>query len=397
MRSKTAVLLTFLIFSISLSAAATQKALYTFTGGLDGAQPYAGLVSDAAGNLYGVTEFGGLYDQGIVFELTPSPDGTWTESVLYNFTGHTDGGTPIGGLGIDGSGNLYGSTVNGGDPSAQCGTTFELSPSGGAWTFAVQRTFLGAPKDGCAPGADMGGGLTTVGGGRNNQGSAWDRTRMFSFGANGGSQPWGSVNSWGLGTAFNGGTHGLGTVYYLNFHCNAKPEKGGCAATVVPKHAFGGGKNGANPLGNLLNLAVNGEWVMYGTTYGGGIGNQGLVYQLTEKSNGGWTFKVLYRFSGSDGTNPGAGLIADSAGNLYGTTIWGGTDPGYGGTVFKLSPGVDKHNKKIWNLTTLYSFTYGEDGGEIYSGVIADAAGNLYGTTVYGGAYGQGVVYQITP
>jgi len=396
MRAKALVLLSFLILSISLASAATQKVLYSFSGKPDGSEPYAGLVADAAGNLYGVTEFGGLNDQGAVFELTPSPNGTWTESVLYSFAGYPDGAEPLGGLRIDGSGNLFGSAAIGGDRNAQCGTLFELSPSGSAWTFSLLHTFLGAPNDGCSPAADMAGGLTTVLGGQYDQGSAGrgPGSRMASFGGNGGSHPWGSVNSDYFGTAFDGGAHGLGlgTVYSLNFHCNNK-----CSTTAVPLHTFGvgksGTKNGAHPLGNLLNLTVSGVPVMYGTTSSGGTG-RGIVYQLTQQYPH-WIFKVLYRFSGSDGSYPGAGLITDAAGNLYGTTVFGGPDNS--GTVFKLTPGLDKHNKKIWNLTTLHSFSGGDDGGDVYSGVIADPAGNLYGTAISGGAYGQGVVYQITP
>ena len=132
MRPKTIVVLTFLLCSISSGNAATQKVLYAFTGGVDGNSP-SGVIFDPAGNLYGVTQFGGLYGQGTVFQLTPS-GGSWTETVLYNFTGGSDGFWPIGGLAIDEAGNLYGTAS--GDPSAQCGTVFKLAPSNSGWTFS---------------------------------------------------------------------------------------------------------------------------------------------------------------------------------------------------------------------------------------------------------------------
>ncbi|MGA9642193.1 MAG: choice-of-anchor tandem repeat GloVer-containing protein [Terriglobales bacterium] len=411
MRIKAAAILAFLILFIfiffiftAIAAAATQKVLYTFTGGADGAEPYAGLIFDPAGNLYGVTQNGGLYNGGTVFELTPSPGGAWTETVLYNFTGGSDGADPTGDLVMDASGNLYGTVVTGGDPSAQCGTAWELSPAQGAWTFAVKRTFLGGSKDGCGPLAgvtlDQYGRLaymTTTAGGQYGVGAAFGQF-MASFGVKRGGDPSGTVNSWGFGAAYNGGAHGAGTVYYLNFMCNdASPEKGGCFESIVPKHAFTGGKGGANPSGSLLE-ATAGEWnVMYGTTFSGGKYGKGTVYQLMQNAKGGATFSTLYNFSGADGENPNAGLAADAAGNLYGTTSSGGSDPGFSGTVFKLTPSVGKKGNVVWDCTTLYSFSGGDDGGDVYSGLVMDAAGNLYGTTNDGGAYGQGVVYEVIP
>jgi uncharacterized repeat protein (TIGR03803 family) len=130
---------------------------------------------------------------------------------------------------------------------------------------------------------------------------------------------------------------------------------------------------------------------MYGTTYSGGVGGAGAVYLLTESQYkyDVWLTSVLYSFSGPDGADPGAGLVMDTAGNLYGTTVFGGAD--LAGTVFKLTPGAN--NK--WTHTLLYSFTGGADGGQIYSGVVLDSAGNLYGTAAGGG--NGGVVYEITP
>ena len=108
---------------------------------------------------------------------------------------------------------------------------------------------------------------------------------------------------------------------------------------------------------------------------------------------GGWALSVLHSFSGLDGDGPGAGLIVDSAGNLYGTTLFGGANPGYAGTVFELTPGA----KNKWTEILQYSFSGGTDGGVITSGVVLDTAGNLYGTASTGGAHNQGVVYEVTP
>src|SRR5208337_613028 len=121
----------------------------------------------------------------------------------------------------------------------------------------------------------------------------------------------------------------------------------------------------------------------------------GTVYQLKECQTcfwgDIWNLSVLHSFSGPDGDGPWAGVVLDAAGNLYGTTQWGGTDPGYSGTVFKLTPGA----KNTWTQKVLYSFTGGTDGGIPTSGVVLDIAGNLYGTTKSGGTFNAGVVYEV--
>ena len=393
MRPKTVVVLTFLLFSISISHAATQKVLYAFTGGLDGNSPYAGVIFDPAGNLYGVTQAGGLYGKGTVFQLTPS-GGSWTETVLYNFTGFPDGDLPLGGLAIDEAGNLYGTAANDGDPVYQCGTVFKLSPSNSGWTFTVLHAFTGG-TDGCEPGSSLryGGGYlfgTTVNGGPSNQGTVFRLQTSggsyfnAAFALNNGNQPWGGFNSWSYGTTFNGGKYGLGNVYEWTYGHH-----------LVVKHVFNStGKAGRYPLGELLYENPAGVPKMYGTTYSGGVGGAGAVYLLTasQYQYDVWLTSVLHGFSGPDGANPGAGLVMDPAGNLYGTTVFGGS--GYSGTVFKLTPGA----KNKWTHTLLYSFTGGADGGQIYSGVVFDSAGNLYGTAAGGGPGGVGgVVYEVTP
>ncbi len=152
-------------------------------------------------------------------------------------------------------------------------------------------------------------------------------------------------------------------------------------------------KAGYSPMGDLtLNAGL-----VYGTTAYGGVGGYGAVYQLTPvyKQNGmGWKIVTLHGFSrhGTDGYSPWAGVIFDGAGNLYGTTQWGGTGAG-AGTVYRLTPGA----KNKWSETLLYSFNGEQDGGVPTGALVFDNAGNLYGTTSSGGAYNQGVVYKVTP
>jgi uncharacterized repeat protein (TIGR03803 family) len=149
----------------------------------------------------------------------------------------------------------------------------------------------------------------------------------------------------------------------------------------------------------LLNLYVGGVRTIYGTTSAGGVGGGGAVYRLTEiePNSDRWAIKVLHSFSTGDtqGWEPQAGLTADAAGNLYGTTSRGGDTDSDCGTVFKLSPG----NNNRWTYTVLYSFDYNnlEDGCYPHGGIVLDAAGNLYGTTSEGGWYTYGTVYRIIP
>lgn len=399
MRAKAIVALIFLLSFLSSSQAGTQKVLYTFTGGLDGGQPLqAGVIFDPSGNLYGVTQYGGAYGQGTVFQLIPNPSGAWTETVLHSFSGGPDGSQPQGGLAIDGAGNLYGTTSWGGDPSAGCGTVFKLSPSNSNWTLTVLHAFTNG-QDGCSPQADLflsyGYPLgTTAGGGSGSQGT------FFSLPTSGGERVWplrgtngefpGGLGffTWGTyGTAYFGGAQQAGTIFEVGWGTN-----------IATKHTFSTTNTmGYWPIGDLATQVIAGPagplGIMYGVTSWGGIGPYGTVYQLKESQStfDVWTISVLHSFSGPDGGSPWAGVVLDAAGNLYGTTQWGGPDPGYSGTVFKLTPGA----KNSWTHKVLYSFTGGIDGGDPTSGVVLDTAGNLYGTTNKGGAYNQGVVYEV--
>ena len=268
--------------------------LYTFTGGADGGNPYLGsLVFDQAGSLYGTAALGGNMTGpcaahqgcGVVFKLTRSGD-SWTESVLYSFTGGSDGFFPASGVTFDNKGNLYGTTVWGGyigpcSPSG-CGVVYELSPSNGGWTENVPYSFYGNAS---------------------------------------GSEPFGGVafDSQGnlFGTTFYGGKGG--TIYELS------PSKGGWTYGMVSNIPYGNG--------SLTGVAIDAADNLYGVLFSGSI------YEVS-KSGGGWTFTVLHNVSGSDGDEPEGLPVIDAAGNLYGTTVQGGTQcQPYGcGTAWQITP-----------------------------------------------------------
>ncbi len=183
------------------------------------------------------------------------------------------------------------------------------------------------------------------------------------------------------GTTYNGGGHGLGTVYKL------KPNPDGTYWTVSILHSFIG-TDGANPYGVIFDASGN----LYSTTNAGGAYGGGTVFELSPTASGDWTEKILGNFgSGEDGANPTVGLIFDASGNLYGTTNGGGAYGG--GTVFELSPTASGD----WTEKILYNLGSGEDGVNPTVGVIFDASGNIYGTTDEGGAYGGGTVFELSP
>jgi uncharacterized repeat protein (TIGR03803 family) len=368
----------------------TFKVLYHFRGGSDGANPYAGVILDKQGNLYGTTELGGAHGRGTVFQLTPSGS-DWAETVLYSFTGGTDGAYPSAGVIIDDAGNLYGATATGGDENCSCGTVFQLTPSASGWTLTTLYTFHGS--DGAYPGGGLTGRSgelsgTTTGGGSGfgtafelrPSGSTWTLGHVYRFNGSNGEEPWANLTPDGYGTTLRGGSSGSGKVFDLRY---------GHQIHVV--HSFSPtDKAGSHPMGGLIRDSAGN---LYGTTYAGSAHNLGAVFQMTPSLYlyDTWNMHVLHSFSGVDGALSAAGVVIDKAGNLYGTTTWGGADPGYAGTVFQLSPG------KPWTETVLHSFSGGSDGSKPYAGVVLDDAGNLYGTTYSGGTFGAGVVFQFTP
>jgi len=387
----------------------SENALYNFSGGNDPKLPYAGLVFDKTGNLYGTTELGGTNTQGTVFEITPNANGSWTETVLYNFTGSADGGQPYASLVFDTAGNLYGTTKFGGGTNCNqgCGTVFELTPGSGGWTETVLYTFSGS-SDGSEPSArlliDAAGNLygTTALGGNvgsvcssgcgtvfklTHGSSGWTQSVLYAFeGAADGTSPYAGLtfDTAGnlYGTAYAGGTSGDGTIFKLT------PGSSGWTETTL--HAFAGGADGKYPAGDLiLDPAGN----LYGTAFQGGSG-YGVVFELLPGSKGVFKERVLHTFGNSPASNPVAGLVMDTAGNLYGTTMLGADQSSCGGgcgTVFKLSPAT----RGAWPFKVIHVFGTGADGFHPSGDLVLDPAGNLYGTTQAGGAQGSGLVFEI--
>jgi len=361
----------FLILLVMTVAAQAQtySIIHNFTGGEDGAGP-GGLILDATGNLYGTTAGGGLSSQncadtcGVVFKLKSAGQG-WVLTPLYQFQGGSDGATPVGVVfGPDGT--LYGTTELGGMtcPSQTqygCGTVFNLSPSPTACKSAL---------------------------------CPWTETVLYRFagGSNDGAIPEGQVTfdqSGNLyGATYQGGIYTAncaqghdwcGTVFELS------PSDGGWTESLP--YTFTGGFDGSNPEAGLtLDAAGN----LYGTANSNGEHYDGTVFEL-KRSGSSWTEDTLYSFAGGDrGAYPAAGLIFDPAGNLYGTTEFGGNG---NGMVFELSP-----SGAGWFLNQTYAFVggFGLDGP--LAPVLRDSAGNLYGTTFeVGGGANVGEVFELSP
>jgi uncharacterized repeat protein (TIGR03803 family) len=319
---------------------ATEKVIHAFQGGSDGAGSYAGLISDGAGNAYGTTGGGGdgCSDGGCgtIFKLT----GDRAESVLYAFKGGSDGEGPLGALLLDGSGNLYGTTVSGGGTGCGgygCGTVFKLAPNGAE---TVLYAFQGG-SDGYQPGSNV----------------VMDSSGNL-YGTTGAGGTYNSICAEGCGTVFE-----------------VQPD-----GTKITFHQFQGGTDGVTPTGPLI-MDASGN--IYGTTGGGGgcslgTGGCGTVFKMTP----GGQESVLYAFQGgNDGLGPLGGVIMDGNGNLYGTTAF--VSDNCCGVVFEVPAGGGSEN-------VLYSFRGGSDGADPMAGVVRDDKGNLYGTTWVGGGSGNG-------
>jgi uncharacterized repeat protein (TIGR03803 family) len=327
--------------------------LYTFTGGSDGASPRSRVILGPDGNLYGETFAGGEQGCGVrgcgtVFQVRkscPGPVCHWTETVLYRFTGGTDGGEPTGDLLIDAAGRLYGTTEIGGKPHScgtlGCGTVYTLTSSGGTWTETVLYQFQGL-TDGAFP----------------NGGVIFDTAGNL------------------YGTTCCGGSHNSGTVFKLT--------SSGSGWTESLLYTFQGLTDGNEP---VTGLVFDTEGNLYGSTIFSGTGHGGTVFEMTP-SGGGWTFGVLYSTQGLQGAY--GTLMMDTGGNLYGTTFQDGLH--LLGAVFKLTQSGGR-----WTYSSFHDFTGGSDGELPLSNLVFDSSGNLYGTGALGGANGAGVVVEITP
>lgn len=330
--------------------------LYVFKGHRDGASPEGKLTLDAAGNLYGTTFYGGA-GEGTVFELSPTSDGGWTETVLHRFQGGKDGAFPLGGVALDSADNLYGATVNGGTGcSYSCGTVYELSPSSGGWTEKILHNFKGFFVDGDGAYPEGGVGIDTSG-------------NLFG------------TTLWG-GTGRCSGNGGCGTVFEV-----ARGTGGRWHERLV--YEFQGGNDGENPYGDV---AFDPSGNLYSTTTRGGSSSScGTVFQLKPKPRGSWTETILHRFL-CDKVGPGeGGVTLDTAGNIYGTASGGGSDYG---VIFKLESGTKE-------FSLLHSFTGNRDGAWPNDLILDSTGSYLYGTAYQGGIApnysGFGVVFKIAP
>ncbi len=400
------------ILSVTVAQAQSFQVLHNFTGGADGNQPYGGLAIDAAGRLYGTTigseqcytgcgnvyrfawrgsgwvltplyafrasndgsvptstvtiaadgtlygttaEGGGTDNYcfrgcGTVYRLQPpaqicpAPSCSWTEIILYAFHGDSDLTSPSGEVVFDGAGNLFGATYAGGPRSGfdGLGGVYELTPGQGQWSYQPIYEFAGSPNEGCS---ELGSLLL-------------DRA--------------GNI----YGTTSQCGAYGDGSVYELS--------RSGSGWNQSFFYSFGPSPDGGEPISGLISDAAGN---LYGTTPYGGLGGFGEVFQFSPIS-GGYTYSPIYNtFTG--GYGPSSKLAMDAAGNLYGTQYFGGANNQ--GMIFKLTPGNGG-----WTLTDLHDFT-GADGTQPFGTIVFDRNGNLYGTARFGGAYGDGVLWELTP
>jgi len=335
-----------LILALAATAAAqTFTVVHAFTGAGDGGIPMSGLTLGPGQSFYGTSSCCGS-GFGTVFKLKPAGTG-WILNTLYRFRGSGDGSSPFGRVAVAPDGTLYGTTFAGGAGygvcSGGCGTLFRLRPPVNA---PVSALYL------------------------------WNETVLYRFtGTADGGEPQGDLALDPAGELY-GTTYAPATVYEVS------QGAGGWSESVLYSpgnhDAFGG---------VIFDRSGN----LYGVSPLGGNGGLGAVYELSP-SGSGWTAQTIHSFTGQgDGMTPEAGLVIDSSGNLWGTTFY--SDSGYNGTVFEMSPASGG-----WTSETLYDlpFTTGAPGGPIDK-LLMDAAGNLYGTTYYGGAYGVGTVFELVP
>ena len=399
-----------LVVVVSLASSAiraqTMAVLHTF-GGPDGSDPAAGLVMDRGGNLYGTTYMGGTNDYGTVFKLSPER-GSWILTTLHRFQGGNDGANPVGRVVFGPDGALYGTTDQGG--IANNGTVFRLTPpatscssTGCPWTETVLYAFTGG-SDGAFPQAvdlafDAAGNIygTTYLGGRScliygqcgvvfklaKSGQHWTETTLYEFsGQPDAGPPIGGVafDSAGnlYGTTVYGGVYDGGALFELS------PAGSGWTETVL--HSFGNEPDGFGPLAGVI---IDQQGNIFGTTNQGGASYCGTAFELSP-SAGGWTYVQLTSFTGQH-QGPAAVPTLDVSGNLFGGTETGGANQA--GNVYELVP--DGYGN--WTNLDLFDFGYGQlypYGRVVIGAVVVDSSGNVYGTAASGGAHDLGTIWE---
>jgi uncharacterized repeat protein (TIGR03803 family) len=314
---------------------------------VDGTNPMTGLVIDGQGNLYGATGTNGAAVGGTVFQITPTPTG-WVEKVIYEVAAGTGPILPKDGpsMTMDTSGNIYDVTVDG---------VFQLAPNPDSTTWKFTKIYTFCPQLGCNDGDQPNGELLIDGAGN-----------LY-------------------GTTYQGGRYGRGTVFQLT------PDPSGNTWTEKVLYSFcpiWPCTDGWNPESGLV---IDSGGNLYGTTFGGGANNNGVVFQVKFPSNTP-SERVLYDFCSqsncADGRYPRYRLTMDGIGSLYGTAH---------DVAYKLTPNA---NTGSWKYSVLYKFCQWvncTDGQYINSALIMDPAGNLYGNTLSGGQRNDGVVFQLTP
>lgn len=395
------------------ATASTYKLLYNFANQQDGGVPSGSVTRDLSGNLFGTTFQGGQFQEGVVYELSPNDDGTWTELVVHSFM-YSEGDTPVGGVILDSSGNLYGTTATGGP--ARIGTVFELVPNNGTWTLNLIYDSVGGPlifdKAGnlygpVGSGDYLGGAIGELSPAPNQ----WAYSQLYSFCHNrplcsDGIQPnaplaWDAAGNL-YGTTLHGGIYPYPSPCADNQGCGVafqmRPRPDGSWSYRV-LHWFGSFIGD----GELLNggMVVDSKGNVFGSSGVGGPTFSGTVFQLSPHPSGKsgpstlYSETQLYTFPDcGQGCGPENPLVMDKAGNLYGTAGGGNATcagNAYCGVVFRLAP----QKGGTWKYTAIYKFS-GPDGFGP-AGVIVGLDGNLYGTTRMGGQFNFGVAFEITP
>lgn len=406
-----AIFMSGMTWSVGATGTASAQTLTTLTSfdTTHGKNPYAGLIADAQGNLFGTTVSGGMSGYGTVFELQhDSTAGTYasTPATLFDFD-WSHGADPEAGLIANSNGDLLGTTNAGG--SGGLGTAFQLSydATAGSYSSTPNALLNFASSNGAQPEAgliaDSNGNLfgTTYAGGSGggtvfeipydtSTGSYGEPVTLVSFDGPNGSHPEASLsldaNRNLIGTTFQGGANGQGTVFEIPYDASTSSYSGSTNSLIDFN-----GSNGSYPQAGLV---ADGNGNLFGTTYSGGATGQGTVFEIpydaTTSSYG--TATTLVSFNGTNGWHPEASLIIDANGSLFGTTAGSGSSS-YG-TVFEI-PYTLSTNSYATSPTVLITFS-GSNGSRPRATLIADATGNLFGTTDLGGYYSSGTVFEVT-